>query len=83
MGKRYDMPDITLLPALAMYFGVSIDALFSVDMTDEVRRVDTILQQGMVSEEQFSYVSRVLEAAIREYGRTPDLIKRTLRLLLS
>jgi transcriptional regulator with XRE-family HTH domain len=37
------MPDITLLPKLAVFFGVSIDDLFSVNTDDELERIDFML----------------------------------------
>ena len=44
------MPDTAMLPQIAMALGVTIDALFSVDRSDEMRRVDSILQQEIVSD---------------------------------
>ncbi|MBE6658688.1 MAG: helix-turn-helix domain-containing protein [Ruminococcaceae bacterium] len=76
------MPDTALLPQIAMALGVTIDALFSVDRSDELRRVDLILQQGAVSDEQFGYVSRLLNAILRENPEDTDAKKRYLRLYL-
>lgn len=76
------MPDVAMLPQLAMVLGVTIDALFSVDRTDEVRRVDLILQQSILSDEQFSYAIRVLDAVLRDHPDDIEAKKRYLRLYL-
>ncbi len=76
------MPDVAMLPMIAMVLGVTIDALFSVDRTDEMRRVDLILQQSIVSDEQFLYASRLLDAILREEPDNTDAKKRYLRLYL-
>lgn len=76
------MPDTALLPQIAMALGVTIDALFSVDRSDEMRRVDLILQQGAVSDEQFLYASRLLDAVLRDNPDDTDAKKRYLRLYL-
>lgn len=76
------MPDTALLPQIAMALGVTIDALFSVDRSDELRRVDLILQQSAVSDEQFGYVSRLLDAVLRDNPEDTDAKKRYLRLYL-
>lgn len=76
------MPDVAMLPQLAMVLGVTIDALFSVDRTDEIRRVDLILQQSILSDEQFSYAARVLDAILRDDPDDMDAKKRYLRLYL-
>lgn len=76
------MPDTALLPEIAMALGVTIDALFSVDRSDEMRRVDLILQQSVVSEEQFLYASRLLDAILRDNPDDIDAKMRYLRLYL-
>ncbi len=76
------MPDTAMLPQIAAVLGVTIDALFSVDRSDEMRRIDLILQQSIVSDEQFSYASRLLEAVLREEPDNTDAKKRYLRLYL-
>ena len=76
------MPDTALLPQIAMALGVTIDALFSVDRSDELRRVDLILQQSVVSDEQFGYVSHLLDAVLRDNPEDTDAKKRYLRLYL-
>lgn len=55
------MPDISLLPALSVYLGVTIDDLF--EMTDDSRydRIDHMLEQERVlSEEDFRYCENFL-----------------------
>lgn len=76
------MPDTAMLPQIAAVLGVTIDALFSVDRSDEMRRIDLILQQSIVSDEQFLYASRLLDAVLREEPDNTDAQKRYLRLYL-
>ena len=76
------MPDTAMLPQIAMALGVTIDALFSVDRSDEMRRVDLMLQQSVISDEQFLYASRLLDAVLREEPDNTDAKKRYLQLYL-
>ena len=54
------MPDITMLPKLATFFGVSIDELFSIDYADELKRIDSILQRECLTDWNYSYAKRTL-----------------------
>ena len=60
------MPDITLLPELAAFFGVRIDELFSVDREDELERIDTMLQRESMTDRNYSYAKRVLDGILQE-----------------
>lgn len=40
---EYSMPDITLLPRLAVYFGIAIDDLFRVSAEEQLERIDNAL----------------------------------------
>lgn len=52
------LPDITLLPKIATYFGVKIDDLFSINHEDELSRIDTMLQRETIGENK--YMKKVL-----------------------
>ena len=65
------MPDITLLPKIADFFGVRIDNLFSVDHEDELNRIEESLAYG-VSEQSYLYAKRILEASLQD---DPDNVR--------
>ena len=65
------MPDITLLPKIADFFGVRIDDLFSVDHEDELNRIEESLTYGL-SEQSYLYAKRILEASLQD---DPDNIR--------
>ncbi len=72
------MPDITLLPKIAVLFGVRIDDLFSVDHEDELKRVQESLSYGL-SEQSYLYAKRILDASLQD---DPDNV-RALKLYAS
>ena len=59
------LPDITLLPKLAAFFGVRIDELFSVSHEDELERIDTLLQRETMTDQNYAYAKRVLDGILR------------------
>ena len=65
------MPDITLLPKIADFFGVRIDDLFSVDHEDELNRIEESLAHGL-SEQSYLYAKRILEASLQD---DPDNVR--------
>lgn len=77
------MPDIALLPKLAVFFGVRIDDLFSVDTDDELERIDFLLEHEKLTDDSFFYSKRVLDAILRENERDVGALKRYARLYLA
>lgn len=62
-GATY--PDITLLPELAIFFGVSIDDLFSINNDDHLARIDNMLEnEYLISPENFKYAERILNGML-------------------
>ena len=59
------MPDITLLPKLAAFFGVRIDELFSVNHEDELERIDNMLKREAMTDQNYAYAKRVLERVLQ------------------
>ena len=53
------LPDITLLPKLAVFFGVRIDELFSVNHEDELERIDGMLQRESMTDQNYAYAKRI------------------------
>lgn len=70
------LPDITLLPKIATYFGVKIDDLFSINHEDELSRIDTMLQREAMTDQNYSYAKRILDGILQENPKDVDAIKR-------
>lgn len=71
-------PDLSLLPELAVYFGVTIDELF--EMTDEahLERIENmIMDERILSEDDFNYANQYLLDKINE-GEKEAVYFRTL-----
>ena len=69
------LPDITLLPLIAVYFGVSIDDLFQLPCEKEYERIENMmLQERQIPPEQFSKASCISEPpVVGESQRRPCL----------
>ena len=77
------LPDITLLPKLAAFFGVRIDELFSVDHEDELERIDTMLQKENMTDQNYAYAKRVLDGILRENPKDAGAMKRYAKVYLA
>ena len=77
------LPDITLLPKLAAFFGVRIDELFSVSHEDELERIDTLLQRETMTDQNYAYAKRVLDGILRENPEDTGAIKRMVKVYLA
>lgn len=80
-GASY--PDITLLPELAIFFGVSIDDLFSINNDDHLARIDNMLEnEYLISPENFKYAERILNGMLADTPKDTSVLKRKSRLYL-
>lgn len=71
------LPDIALLPELAVYFGVDIDTLFSIDDSDKLKRIDRVMNGNeKYSPENEEYIRSTLEKMLVEDPKNVDLLKR-------
>lgn len=70
------LPDITLLPKLATFFGVRIDELFSVNHEDELERIDIMLQRETMTDRNYSYAKRILDGILRKNPEDVGAMKR-------
>ena len=77
------LPDITLLPKLAVFFGVRIDELFSVNHEDELERIDTMLQRETMTDQNYSYAKRILEGILRDNPEDVNAMKRYAKVYLA
>lgn len=69
------MPDISLLPEIAAFFGVRIDDLFSVDHEDELNRIRHVLTHERLSEQSYLYAKRILDACLQDNPDDVDALK--------
>lgn len=76
------MPDITLLPKLAAFFGVRIDDLFSVNHEDELERIDRMLSHEGLTEQSYLYAKRTLDASLQDNAEDVRALKLYARLHL-
>ena len=64
------VPDVQLLPEIAIYFGVSIDQLFAMSPEQQMERIENrIYARGLFDEAE----ERQLEAQLRAFGEDPKL----------
>ncbi|MBO4415603.1 MAG: helix-turn-helix domain-containing protein [Lachnospiraceae bacterium] len=77
------LPDITLLPKLASFFGVRIDELFSVDHEDELERIDNMLQRETMTDRNYAYAKRILDGILEADPENTDAVKRYAKVYLA
>ena len=65
-------PDISLLPKLAVFFGVRIDELFGITDMDELERIEFLLEHERITDENFAYAKKVLDRALEN---APDDVR--------
>ncbi len=63
------MPDVALLPELSVFFGVTIDELFSLNAKKQMERIENrIYEAGLLSETEATQ----MEETLREFAKTPE-----------
>lgn len=77
------MPDIALLPRLAVFFGVRIDDLFLINTDDEIARIDFMLEHENLTDENFAYAKRTLDSILQGDENDTGALKRYARLYLA
>lgn len=72
------VPDVQLLPVIAIYFGVSIDQLFAMTPAQQMERIENrIYDRGLFDETE----QRQIEAQLRVFAEDPANVGRTELLL--
>ena len=72
------VPDVQLLPEIAIYFGVSIDQLFAMTPAQQMERIENrIYDRGLFDEAE----QRQIEAQLRVFAEDPANVGRTELLL--
>ncbi|MBQ8333234.1 MAG: helix-turn-helix domain-containing protein [Clostridia bacterium] len=66
-------PDIALLPEIALYFGVSMDTLFSMDEDDYLKRISCMIRdEHTITPENFVWAERYLLGVLSEDKHRTD-----------
>ena len=72
------MPDVALLPELSVFFGVTIDELFSLDVKRQMERLENrIYEAGLLSETEATQ----MEETLREFAKNPENKAQALSLI--
>lgn len=72
------MPDVALLPELSVFFGITIDDLFSLDAKKQMERLENrIYEAGLLSETEAAQI----EETLREFAKTPEYKAQALSLI--
>lgn len=77
------LPDITLLPRIAVFFGVRIDELFSINHEDEMERIRYILDYEKMNDGNFAYAKKTLDAMLSENSKNVEAIKTYAKVILN
>ncbi|MBQ7715281.1 MAG: helix-turn-helix transcriptional regulator [Clostridia bacterium] len=57
-----NFPDVSLLPELSVFFGVSIDSLFSLTRADKLERIDNrISEAGLLDDDEVAQIEDILK----------------------
>ena len=70
LPKGASVPDIALLPNIAIFFGVTIDELFQIPNEAEFERIENlVVQERQISQEKFTHYKKFLEDIIEKEPR--------------
>ncbi len=76
------MPDISLLPAISIYFGITIDELFEMSDESQLERIQNMLwDERVLSRDDFNYAERFLSEYIKAANKEDKQIADGYRLL--
>ena len=68
-------PDISLLPLIAVYFGISIDSLFEFSNQSQLERINNMLfEENLLSEEDFNSAKDYLEKRLRDTPKDTEIL---------
>ncbi len=67
------LPDMQLLPALSIYFGVTIDELFELPYESQIERINNMLEnERFISDEKFKYTEDFLQTILKSGDNKAD-----------
>ncbi len=77
-------PDITMLPTIASFFGVTVDSLLGTDMIEKEKQIDEYCKNysHMLSEGKIDEARDMLKTAISEFPGNYDLLAKYLNALI-
>ncbi len=75
-----NFPDVSLLPDLSVFFGVSIDSLFSLTRADRLDRIENRLSEsGLIDDAEFKQIEGILKDVMTDpegKGRATTLLSK-------
>ncbi len=82
--RNESYPDITMLPAIASFFGVSLDTLLGTDVSEKEKRIKEYCDEysRLWSEHKIDEVKTVMKQAISEFPGNFELMSRYFNALL-
>lgn len=70
------MPDITLLPSISIYFGVSIDDLFEFTDESQFKRIENMMnKKTMLTDVEFQNAKQFLEKQLKSNDKSIEALK--------
>ena len=70
------MPDITLLPSMSIYFGVSIDDLFEFTDESQFKRIENMMnEKPMLTDVEFQNAKQFLEKQLKSKDKNIEALK--------
>ena len=81
-GETY--PDITMLPTIASFFGVSVDSLLGADMIEQEKRINEYCENysRLLSEDRIAEARDMLKTATTEFPGNYDLLAKYMNALI-
>lgn len=75
------MPDITLLPSISIYFGVSIDDLFEFTDESQFKRIENMMnEKPMLTDVEFQNAKQFLEKQLKNKDKSIYVLKMLAKL---
>lgn len=81
-GETY--PDITMLPVIASFFGVTVDSLLGTDMIEKEKQINEYYEKyaRMLAEGKVDEAREMLKTAVSEFPGNYDLLSKYLNALI-
>ena len=81
-GETY--PDITMLPVIASFFGVTVDSLLGTDMIEKEKQINEYYEKYacMLAEGKVDEAREMLKTAVSEFPGNYDLLSKYLNALI-